>query len=91
MTEHTELTELRVGARGAIRPGATVKVSPTKKGRHNGFIGTVRRIVQTSLGVEVEVFGGPAMRVPSFRTFSPDRLKRTRLAPTHRTTTKETS
>jgi hypothetical protein len=68
---------VRVGGRNLVRVGDVVRVRPSHRGARNGFDAVVRRISQTLSGqIEVEVFGGPAGRVPAVRTFRPDRLAR---------------
>lgn len=70
----TELAEVRLGGRNFLRPGDPVRVLPSRRGRRDGYVATVRSIRDTRDGVEVEVVGGPQR---NFRTFRLDRLART--------------
>ncbi len=76
-----EVPEYRKG-RNFIRVGDAVKVTPSRKGKKDGFLGTVRAIHAAAVGpsgpqvVRVDVFGGPGKRVPALRSLTPDRLQR---------------
>lgn len=79
----TELPEVRCGGRNYLRPGDPCRITPSKPGRRDGGPATVRRILDTGAGVEVEVaFGNPdayvdGRRVPRpVRTFRLDRVQR---------------
>jgi hypothetical protein len=65
--------------RSWIRIGDVVKVAPSRKGKRDGFLGTVRKIhVADPADVSLEVFGGPAGKAPAIRTIRLERISRTR-------------
>lgn len=67
---------------GTVVVGDTVRVLPSKPGRHDAFTAVVREIHRTAAGtVEVTVAGVDVIRArDAIRVFTPDRLRRTRKA-----------
>lgn len=71
------MTEIRLG-RNFIRPGDTVRVLPSRPGRRDGFLATVREIVVDDSGSvkHVEVMGGPNGRPRAFHALRLERIAR---------------
>lgn len=82
----TPVTDVRLGGRNRLHVGDPVKVAPSKPRRRDGFVGDVVAIYDYGDDpVEVTVYGAPAGRMPSVRTFFLDRLTRVNrdTTPTH--------
>lgn len=74
-SEDSDLTEVRFG-RNFIRPGDTVKVTPSSPGRRNGFKGKVTRIRCLDGEIAFDVFGAPKGRVQGVHTLRAERIVR---------------
>lgn len=63
---------------GTVAVGDTVKILPSRPGKHDGFEAVVRRIAENTVGdVEIDVFGGRDGHA-GWRTFTPARVRKIR-------------
>lgn len=69
--------ELRMG-RNFVRVGDTVRVLPSRPGKRDGFLATLRAIVTDDAGAvrHLEVYGAPTGRPVAFHALRLERVRR---------------
>lgn len=83
MSLRVDLREVRIGGRNFVRVGDTVRITPSKPKKQDGFDARVTRIYRLGDQVQIEVFGGRIDRKgrqigAGMRTFTLDRIQRVR-------------